>query len=371
MNPDIKTRTLGLSQHEVREFSFINAIRGAIDPTRQGIEHEISHAYIEEFGAPPGYRGGLVFPVEEMRGLQQRDLLTSGSAGKLVADELRPQDFIGLLRNATHVLKLGARVLNDLVGNPFIPRQSGAATVSWIGEGIAATESDQSFDQVTLTPKTMAANTKFSRRTVLQATPSIEALVREDLAKVLAIELDRAAINGAGTATEPTGILNTSGVGSITFAADSGNGGAPDWTDVCSFEATLEAANVTDDGTFGWLSTPAARKKLLTTPKIGSTFPNFLLDLDPKGNASLAGRRALFSNNVPADLTKGTGTGLSALLFGKWSDLLIGEWGTLELLVDPYTNSTTGAVVVTVFLTCDISVRHAVSFAAATDFLTT
>tara|TARA_Y100001960_G_scaffold134017_1_gene142202 strand:- start:227 stop:460 length:234 start_codon:yes stop_codon:yes gene_type:complete len=62
------------------------------------------------------------------------------------------------------------------------------------------------------------------------------------------------------------------------------------------------------------------------------------------------------SSLVPNNLTKGTGSGLSAILFGNFQDLLVAEWGSLDVLFDPYTGSSTGAMRVTVFMDVDVAV---------------
>jgi HK97 family phage major capsid protein len=82
-------------------------------------------------------------------------------------------------------------------------------------------------------------------------------------------------------------------------------------------------------------------------------------------------QRVEFSNNVPGNLTKGTGTNLSALIYGNWDDLLIGYWSAFDLLVNPYeaTAYAKGNVSIRAMLTCDVNVRYAESFAAATDIL--
>lgn len=373
MTPNTDTRSLGLTEKERAEYSILRAIRSRLDPYDPNcLEAEISDAYVETHGTPHGYRGGIIVPLHDLRpeGIEeQRDVTVGGSAANLVEQKLLAKDFISLLRNQTRVRQLGATVLTGLTGNVKIPRQTGAAAIAWLAENAAPTESDQTFDQVTLTPKTVSANTKFSRQSILQATPEIEELVRRDLTKVVAIEVDRAAINGSGASNQPTGILQTTGVGSIVFSADAGNGAAASWGDVMGFIAALEQANIVDDGTEAFLTTPSARAKLATTTKAG-TFPEFILTPETNGRGMMAGFPTAFSNNVPSNLTKGSGTGLSALLFGRWSDVIIGEWGTLEILVDPYTYSTSGSVQITIFYSCDIAIRHPVAFAANVAFNT-
>ena len=85
------------------------------------------------------------------------------------------------------------------------------------------------------------------------------------------------------------------------------------------------------------------------------------------GQSQIAGRRFVVSNNVPSNLTKGSGTGLSAIIYGNFADLLIGLYGTLEILTDPYTDFAKGTVGVRALQSIDIAVRHAESFAAMSD----
>ncbi len=85
----------------------------------------------------------------------------------------------------------------------------------------------------------------------------------------------------------------------------------------------------------------------------------------------LNGYPAHVTNQVASDLTRGTGTGLSAIFFGNWSDLLIGHWGTLDILVDPYTGGTAGTVRVIALQDVDVAVRQPASFSVMLDAITT
>ena len=67
------------------------------------------------------------------------------------------------------------------------------------------------------------------------------------------------------------------------------------------------------------------------------------------------------------DSTKGSGSNLSAVIYGNFADLLIGLYGTLEILVDPYTDFAEGTTGVRPLQTIEIAVRHAESFAAMQD----
>jgi len=181
--------------------------------------------------------------------------------------------------------------------------------------------------------------------------------VRRDLATVLALAIDYAALHGSGTSNQPTGVANTSGIGSVAGGA---NGAAPTWEHIVQLETEVAVDNA-DIGALAYMTNSRVAGKLKVTPKI-SGHPTYLLEGD-----RLNGRPLYVTNQVRSDLTKGTGTNLSAIFYGNWSDLLIGTWGALDILVDPYSNSTSGAIRVVVFQDVDIAVRHPESFAVMLD----
>ncbi|HQS81552.1 MAG TPA: phage major capsid protein [Thiobacillus sp.] len=368
-SPDI-----GLSQREAERFSFQRAILAQMDPNyarrEAGFELEASRALAEKLGKEPQ---GLFVPNEVLRHQRgQRDLVTGtpGAGGYLVANELDASSFIELLRARSHVLTLGATTLGGLVGNLSIPSQTGAATASWLAEGGAPTESQQAFGQVPLTPKTVGAYTDFSRRMLLQATPDIEAIIRADLAALMAVEVDRAAIAGTGANNEPTGILSTSGIGSVAIGA---NGGPVTWAHVLMLEEALANASA-DMGAMAHLTNAKVRRALKGTTKVsGDAGAGFIWSdeaRDADGFGWMNGYKSAVSSNVPSTLTKGTGTNLSAMIFGNWRDLMIGQWGGLDLMVDKISLGTSGGTRVIALLDVDIAVRRAASFAAILDATT-
>lgn len=365
-SPDI-----GLTPREAERFSFQRAILAQLDPNyarrEAGFELEASRAVAERLGKEPQ---GLFVPNEVLR--HQRDLVTGtpGAGGYLVATEVQAASFIELLRARSHVLALGATTLGGLVGNLSIPSQTGAATAYWLAEGGAPTESQQTFGQVPLTPKTVGAYTDFSRRMLLQATPDIEAIIRADLAALMAVEVDRAAIAGTGTNNEPTGILSTSGIGSVVIGA---NGGAVSWAHVLQLEEALANASA-DMGAMAYLTNAKVRRALKGTTKVsGDAGAGFIWSdeaRDADGFGWMNGYKSAVSSNVPSNLTKGTGTNLSAMIFGNWQDLMIGQWGGLDLMVDKITLGTSGGTRVVALLDVDVAVRRAASFAAILDATT-
>ena len=230
-------------------------------------------------------------------------------------------------------------------------------------ESGAPTESKQAFDQVTMSPLTVGAYTDISRKLLLQSSIDIEAFVQNDLATVIALELQRVGIKGGGS-KEPTGILATSSIGSVVGGT---NGAAPDWADIIDLETAVSVANA-DVGTLAYLTNAKVRGKLKQTEKFSTSNG---MPVWGEGASPLNGYRAGVTNAVPSNLTKGTATSkCSAILFGNFADLIMGMWGGLDITVDPYSNSTSGTVRVVALQDVDLAVRHAESFAAMQDALT-
>jgi HK97 family phage major capsid protein len=145
------------------------------------------------------------------------------------------------------------------------------------------------------------------------------------------------------------------------------NGAAPTWDHIVKLETEVAVDNA-DIGALAYMTNPKVRGKLKATPRT-ATYGDIMVW---EGNDTpLNGYPAYVTNQVRSDLTKGTSSGVcSAIFFGNWNDLLIGMWGALDILVDPYSNSTSGTVRVVAFQDVDIAVRHPESFAAMLDALT-
>ncbi len=347
----------GSFEEACRSFSVTKAMAiqiapGEVDAAR---EIEISQELAARSGRKPS---GIYIPHEVF---EERALLTSGSGGNLYPTQHRDDLMIDRLSASLQVAALGATILPGLVGDQDIPRLTGGATSYWVAEHGAVTPSDQTFDSVTLSPNTVGAETEYSRRMILNAVPSIEQLVRRDLALVLATEIDNKAVNGDGTSNTPTGILNVVGIGDTSHGTD---GGAPTWENVLAIINEL----ATDDalmGQLGWLTSPSVVKKLRSTVKVASTDSQMIM-ADP---GALAGYALRQSTHIPDDGTKGSGTDLSTILFGNWPDLLIGYWSAVDILVNPYHSDvySKGGVRINALQDVDIQVRHPESFSGATD----
>ena len=358
----IPTADIGMTDKEARSYSFLRALNAMANPGDRkaqelaAFEREASEAVAAKQGRAAR---GFYVPTE----VQRRDLnvTTATAGGHTVATNLLAANFIELLRNKMALTGLGAQFLSGLVGNIAIPRQTGGATAYWVAESGAPTESQAAFDQVTMSPKTVGAYSDISRKLLLQSSIDVEGFVRNDLATVLALAIDSAAINGTAADNQPRGLLATSGIGDVAGGAA---GAAPTWANMVELESDVAIANA-DVGTMGYLTNAKVRGKLKTTSKVSGQH-GFIWE-----DGMVNGYTAAVSNQVPSNLTKGgSGAVCSAIIFGNWSDMIIGQWGTLDLMVDPYSGSTSGTVRVVALQDVDIAVRHAVSFSAMLDALT-
>ena len=360
----IPTSDIGLSEKEVRQFSVVRAIHALANPTDAGaqraaaFEFEASRAVGDKMGKSAR---GFFVPTD----VQKRDLLvgTPTAGGNLVATELLSGSFIELLRNAMVINRMGTRMLSGLVGQIAIPKQTGAATAYWVAENGAPTESQQTIGQVTMSPKTVGAFTDISRKLTLQSSISVEQMVNQDLATVLGLAIQQAAISGTGASNQPSGLLTL-----VTPSVIGGvNGLSPTWAHIVALETNVAVGNA-DIGTLGYLTNTKVRGKLKTTEKFGGSNGQ---PVYADGATPLNGYMAGITNAVPSNLVKGSsGATASAILFGNFADLVIGMWGGLDLMVDPYTGSTAGTVRVVALQDVDVAVRNVESFATMVDALT-
>ncbi len=354
----IEDTKIGMTDEQTDNFSIVRAVNALVTGNWNdaGFEREMS----DEMASKLGKRAqGFYIPTDVL--MRDMNVTTATAGGHTVATDLLSGSFIDMLRNKMATVGLGATMMNDLVGNIAIPRQTGGATSYWVAESGAITESQPAFDQVSMSPKTVGSMSDISRKMLLQSSLDVESFVRNDLATSLALAIDSAAINGSGTSNQPTGVLNTTGIGSVVGGT---NGAAPDWADIVDLESAVAVDNA-DMGALGYLTNASVRGKLLQTEKASGTAQYVWSD-----NNTLRGYGATVSNQVPSNGTKGTGSNLSSMLFGNWNDLIIGTWGGIDINVDTSTGSASGTVRVVALQDVDIAVRHAESFAAMTDIIT-
>lgn len=342
---DVRNRDAG--PRGERQYSIARALRSMIDPRSvdAGFERERSQEIAHQCRREPR---GIYIPMGE---LSTRDLTVAG-APALVGTQHLGGSFIDALRVRSVVMNLNPMVLPGLTADVSIPRLATASTAYWIaGDGAdAVTASAPGFDALTLTPKTVGALVNLSRKMVLQADPAAEDVVKNDLAKVIANALDLAALQGTGSTNQPTGIVNTAGVTTASFAA-----ATPTFAEIVAMEGALESVNA-DASRAAYVTTPALASTLKTTQK-ASTGDEMIWEAGAQpGVGVVNGLDARFTPNVPA----------KKVILGNWSDLVIAMWGGIDLEVNPYADFAKGIVSVRAFASIDLGVRHAPSFAVYT-----
>ena len=341
----IDANDVGLSEKETRNFSFVKALnylanQGDAQARREAeFEIEVGKAAAEKYERSSN---GIVVPNEVLR----RDLVvgTPTAGGNLVDDVLLAGSFIEILRNRLAFAQAGVTMLTGLQGNISIPRQSSASTAYWVGENAAPTESQQAVDQVNMTPKTVGAYVDYSRRLLLQSSIDVEGMVRNDLARVIALEIDRAAIYGTGSSNQPQGLTNVTGIGSQSLTSTYGI-----FSEYIGMETDVASANA-DAGSLRYIINAAARGALKSTEKASNT-AQFVYEDDEINGYPVIVSNQLLNNDA---------------LFGDFSMMVMGMWSGLDLTVDPYAGATAGTVRVIALQDVDFAVKQPGAFCFAT-----
>ncbi len=371
-----------LGQQTQERYQLMDGVRALItgdwSSHGAGLVRELSQEVARTSGLSATGERSFFVPFSALS--QRATYVTSGATtgGNLVATELLADDFIEALRNSSPVVGLGVRTLTGLVGDVAIPRRSGVGSVYYLSsETTAITQSESTFDQVTMSPKNLAALSKYSRQTLLQATPGIEELVRRDLTDGINAAVDSAVLNGSGSSGQPTGIRNTSGIGSVAMGT---NGGAITMEKIVDLETEVlqdnaggpNMAYITNAKVMGGL-------KKLRAGGSSATDGAFLYntDLQAVGRGptplTLNGYPIAVTNAVPSNLTKGSSSSVcSALVAGDFSQALLGFYGNgLEITVGTDSDDFSKALTsVRGIITFDVAVRQATSFASIEDITT-
>jgi HK97 family phage major capsid protein len=362
-NTHINSVTKKQEQKEVRSYSFVKAIRSKAEgKALEGLEAEMDQEAKREATTNGVAITGIGIPSIVLS--EKRDL-TEGTDNQ--GGYLSPTDTVGFieaLRAKMLVTQYGAQVMTGLMGNISMPTQATAASAAWEGEVDAGSEQSQTFGELSLTPNRLGCYTEISKQLIIQSSIDVENFVRNDLIMAIQLAIDLAAINGSGSSDQPTGILNTSGIGSV---AGGTNGLAPTFGNLVNLEREVSVDNA-DIGNLAFMTNPKVRAKLKQT-ELDSGSGLFVW---PSASDELLGYKAGVTTQVPSTLDKGTSTGVcSAIIFGNWNDLIVAQWGGLDIVVDPYSLATTNMLRVVANSWWDVGVRHAQSFAAMADALTT
>ena len=300
--------------------------------------------------------------------LAKRTVMTAGtnaSGGYFAPTDQLASQWVEALRAKMVLPGLGMKIMSGLTTKISIPKVTAGVSAAFVAEDAAVAAVNQTTGQITMQGKTLGCYEDISRLLLQQSDPSIEAIVRNDILAAVANKIEDVAIEGDSGA-EPTGITKTSGIGSVAIGT---NGGAPTWASVTNLVKEVETDNAAlNASTMGFLSNPKVKSKLSNTAKVSSTDSVMILN-DPWN--MLYGYQMGVTTNVPSDLTKGSTSGTcSAMIFGDFSQLMLGLFSTPDILIDPYTNGSKGTVRLVVMQEVDVAVRHAESFSACLDYTT-
>ena len=362
-----------LEQRDHSNYQIADGIRAMVtgdwSSRGAGLVRELSQEVMRNSGLTASSERSFYVPFSA---LTRATYVTSAAAngGNIVATDLLDQDFIEALRNASPVMGLGVRTMTGLVGDVAIPRRSGVASTYYLStETTAITQSESTFDQVTMSPKNLASLSKYSRQTLLQGTPGIEGLVRTDLTDGILTALDAAVLNGSGSSGQPTGIRNTTGIGSVAIGT---NGGAIGLDNIVDLETEVTQDNAVVGNAMAYVvnaKTMGALKKIKASG--GEYLYNSDLQAVGRGPTPLTlnGYPVAVTNALPSNITKGTGTNLSAMVAGDFSQAMVGFYGNgLEIVVGEDSDDFAKALTsVRGIVTFDVAVRHAQSFASLED----
>lgn len=361
---------IGMSEAERRRYSLVRALNAHMTGNwrEAGLEREVSVELARRMGRDSnGFFMPTDLPMMREAGYY---VGTPTQGGNLVKTDLLMGSFIDILRNKAAVMQLGATFLPGLVGKVEIPRQSGVSATQWIQETGTVTGSNATFDKVALDMKTIAAKSFVSRNMLRQVTMSVENFVRNELATSIALAIDLAALSGSGSGSEPKGLASQTGILTVEGGT---NGAAITFDHLIDMETKVADANA--DGTsMAYLANAVTIGAL---KKIKDANNNYIWKpiVGASRNAipgEVNGYPVARSNQARKNLTKGTSSGVcSEIFFGNWADLLIGEWGVLEILPNPYSAAAydNGGLEIRALQSVDIAVRHPESFCRMADVL--
>lgn len=321
---------------EKREYSIVRAIRSLVDESVDAaVERAESARLYREAGLKPS-RGSIMISTRAFDG--------AANVGKaLIGTDHRADMFIDKLRT---VMAVQPTFMDGLVGNVDIPLLSGSSTVNWVvGLNSDAAETKPATDSITLSPKKLTGYVDVGLDLLTQGTPDATNIVLNDLFEVMARKLENTILKGAtvSTLTIP-GLAGTTGVKTVVIADVT----RATWQDMLKFEAAVSSyANM-------------GNVQFILSGPDRAMFKGISKDTG-------SGRFICESNEIDGYKAAISGELASGdIFFGDFSRILVGRWGGLEVMIDPYSLSKSGGVRLVVRMICDIAVRQPEAFVKRT-----
>jgi HK97 family phage major capsid protein len=341
---------LDLPKRDVEKYSLLRAIDAKLSSIRSvagrmgggipfgGLEGESDETLQTRLGRH--VHGGRIYVPAE---ILYRDLTVASASGGGFLVGTANGSFIDTLRNRSIVFTLGAQRVSGLRENLALPKQNTSPSLTWLTtEAAQSPESQQTFTQVSGTPKTLSAYTEISDKLLKQS--NAEPIVTRGLASDLAVGVDAAALNGSGASGQPLGIIGTAGIGGVTGTSIAYAGLVEAQVDIADNSAVL------NPNALGYVTTPLMAQLLKGRQRFTGTDSPLWKGAIHQGE--IEGLRAFSTKQMPA----------STLLYGDWSSLLVAEWGVLTIELDPFTSFQKGIVGVRSLWSIDILVQQPLSF---------
>jgi len=322
-----------------------------------GIEKEVHEEGVRQAKAAGKIVAGFALPTSiQKRFAGQSVTQDAGEYGAALVNE-DSRGMVDFLRPKPILESAGATYLTGLQGDVKFIINEGGIIASWEGEVDLGATSKNKYSNKGMKPKRLYAGVPISIMNIKQSSIDIEAYTRREINDVMANALDLAAINGSGANDQPLGLLNTPNLPVIAIGA---NGGAYTWAHIVAQETSVFVENA-NAARMAYLINPVTKGKLKTTKHDAGDL-NYLMTSDNNIN----GYPVAVSNLVPGNIGKGTGTNLSASIYGDMSQLIIGQWGFVDLVLDKSTAGS-GYYMIHVNGFFDVLVRQIKSFAAIKD----
>jgi len=336
--PKSNNANIGLTGDEARSFSLMRAVRAMLpnatlaDREAAAFELECSEAAQKAYGRSAQ---GILVPADVLS--RVFEVGTSQNGATLVGTDHRSDMFIEMLRNRSTIMNLGF-IMDGLVGDAEIPKQTGGATAYWLGEEEEVQGSSPATGQLKLSPKTVGGRVEISRKLMQQSSPAAEQLVWNDLNRALALKIDKAAYYGTGGDNQPLGLKNISGVNAVIFGAVN-----PTFAEMVAMESEIASDNA-DVDRMSYVINAAMRGHFKTAPRMGTGTESTIWE---PGN-TVNGYRTEVTNQIEA----------GDVFFGNFADLIIAMWGGLDLTIDPYSLSAKGGLRIVGFQDVDFVLRN-------------
>ena len=308
-----------------KNFSLLNSIRAiaenrSLDPIAQAVvlegQKEMRNRSLS-----------LVGQIQLPSNYEERAITVQTEGEDVVATNL--MDVMGSLKAKSVLVKAGARVLENLRGDVQFPLSS-SANCSWSDETSQTAATDMTFTHVKLSPKRLSCVVDVSKQFLLQDSASAEQVIREEIISSISSKLEKTFLGSEqGTNNKPEGIFYNNGAPLIEVSK---------FVDLTNLEAEVENANV--DGKVVYLVSPKAKASLRNLVK-GEKTTNLVYE-----NGAVDGTEALSTSNIAE----------KRFAYGDFSNVVIANWGNLDITVDPMTKAASGLVRLVVNFYCDVKV---------------